>query len=130
MTRPRPLSKTKVQDDRLVRLSKLQAADRAAKEQRVARGFGKPTAPTDLLRELDSATYFGPGCSIDLAARASIFADPLVHLSAVAVDDAGDDSRRFQGRGIAHLLDTDGQNAVIAAGGHFQIGIFKGGGSR
>lgn len=52
MTRPRAVSPAKRQAERLVRLSKLQAADRAAKARRLECGGAGPAAAVEILREL------------------------------------------------------------------------------
>lgn len=52
MTRPRAVSAAKRQAERLVRLSKLQAADRAAKARRLECGGTGPAPAAEMLREL------------------------------------------------------------------------------
>jgi len=43
----------------------------------------------------------------------------------VTVDDPGNDSRRVARRYIAHLLHTDRQNMIAAAGSDLQVGVFE-----
>lgn len=57
--------------------------------QRTAAGSIAANVVKDLLRQSDSADWFGPGSSIDLAALAAFQADSRVKLSAIAVDDIG-----------------------------------------